>query len=98
MSGDGRPDSGATGLTRDASPGAVLAGCVRPTVPMVVGAGGLQAVTAARAAVTRRPYFARRSSLRIDSSASMTSSRETRLLAKLNFRLNALVGGRKAKT
>src|SRR5438093_7467770 len=43
-------------------------------------------------------YFARRSSLRIDSSASMTSSRETRLLAKLNLRWNALVGGRKAKT
>jgi hypothetical protein len=49
-------------------------------------------------AVPGRAYFVFRRSLIIASSASMISSREARLLLKLSFRLNALVGGRKAKT
>ena len=40
------------------------------------------------------PYFCFRSSRRMASSASMTSSRWTRALLKLSFRLNCLVGGR----
>src|SRR5262245_61971264 len=43
-------------------------------------------------------YFAFLNSRRICSSASMTSSRETRLRAKLSFRLNSLVGGLNANT
>ena len=43
-------------------------------------------------------YLVFRSSRRICSSASITSSRDTRLRAKLSFRLNCLVGGRNANT
>ncbi len=43
-------------------------------------------------------YLALRSSRRICSSASITSSRVTRLRAKLSFRLNSFVGGRNANT
>ena len=43
-------------------------------------------------------HLAFRRSRRIASSASITSSREARLLLKLSFRLNALVGGRNANT
>src|SRR5207249_1408505 len=44
------------------------------------------------------PYLLLRRSRRIVSSASTTSSRDARRLLKLNFRLKALLGGRKAKT
>lgn len=52
------------------------------------------------AGVRRREpdYFALRRSRRICSSASITSSRVTRLRAKLSFRLNCLFDGRNAKT
>ena len=45
-----------------------------------------------------KAYFAFLSSRRICSSASITSSRETRLRAKLSFKLNCLVGGLNANT
>src|SRR5439155_12867893 len=43
-------------------------------------------------------YFAFFRSFRMASSASIISSRDARALLKLSFRLNALVGGRKANT
>ncbi len=49
-------------------------------------------------ALTWTRYLALRSSRRICSSASITSSRVTRLRAKLSFRLNSFVGGRNANT
>ena len=52
-------------------------------------------LTTKRAATDRGPaYLLLRSSFRIASSASITSSRDARLLAKLNLRLNAFVVGR----
>jgi hypothetical protein len=50
------------------------------------------------ARLPRHGYLLLRRSLMIASRASMISSREARLLLKLSLRLNALVGGRKAKT
>jgi hypothetical protein len=44
------------------------------------------------------PQLFLRSSFRMLSSASMISSREARLFVNDSFRLNALVGGRKANT
>jgi hypothetical protein len=64
---------------------------------MLAGAARIGDVSQAQEAVgapTRRSYFCFRRSFRMASSASMTSSRLTRALAKFSFRLNALVGGR----